>query len=116
MQPLVSPPRPSFIEDVFNGAVLGDYANNLGLSGHVIMAVLGFVPVIGTFCAIRDFFADRRKKDGWGMFLNLLALIPFLGGFPKTAAVLHTVRHAGRVMQATGSIIHHRNEHTAPVE
>lgn len=113
MQPLVSPPRPSFIEDLFNGAVLGDYAAYLGITGHVTMAVLGFVPVIGTFSAIRDFFADRRKKDRLGMFLNLLAIIPFLGGFPKTALVLHTIRHAGRVMQATGSMVQHHHEHTS---
>jgi hypothetical protein len=30
--------------------------------------------------------------------LNLLALIPLLGGFPKTAAVLRTVHHVGRVV------------------
>lgn len=114
MQPSVAPPRITFIDDLFNGAVLGDYAERLGLTGHVTMAVLGFVPVIGTFCAIRDFFADRRKKDGLGMFLNLLALIPFLGGFPKTALVLHTIRHAGRAVQATGSIMHNHRDPSAP--
>jgi hypothetical protein len=102
-----APPRPpGFFADIYAGAVHGDFAPRLGIPGALTQIVLGFVPVIGTVCAARDFVANRRKGDRLGAVLNALALIPFLGGFPKTAAVIHSVRHVGKVWHAM-----RRNEH-----
>ncbi|SRR5579884_1808339 len=93
----VAPPRRrhSFVADVYLGAVRGDFADDLRIPGRIAQAALGYVPILGTFTAFRDFIADRRKRDHIGAVLNALALIPFLGGFPKTAAVIRTVRHVG---------------------
>jgi hypothetical protein len=92
------PPKPGFFADIYLGAVHGDFAPRLGVPGLTTQIVMGFIPVVGTCCAFRDFIADRRKHDRLGAMLNALALIPFLGGFPKTAAVLHSVRHVGHVI------------------
>ncbi len=99
---LYAPPRRvSFVGDVYAGAVRGDYAEYLGLAGRATQIVCSFIPVVGTICALRDFLADRHNGDRMGAFLNLLGLIPFLGGFPKTAAVIRGVRHVGKVAHAT---------------
>lgn len=107
----VPQPRPGFIADVFNGAVRGDYTPYLGIAGHVTQAVFGFIPIIGTICALRDFFADRRKKDNFGAFLNFLALIPFLGGFPKTALVIRSIRHVGGAVQTSQYVMEITKSH-----
>lgn len=91
------PQNSSFIGDIYRGAVHGDFAERLGPVGYVTQAAFGFVPVIGTVCAMRDFVACRRKKDGFGAMLNLLAFIPLFGLFPKT---VHVVRSAGSMSQA----------------
>jgi len=83
--------RVRLVPDIWNGAVLGSYAPHLGIAGAVTQAGLCFVPVVGTLCAVRDYFACRRKHDRLGATLNLLAAIPVVGGLPKTAAVLHGV-------------------------
>lgn len=87
--------------DIWNGAVRGDYAPALGVPGAATQIALAFVPGVGTLCALRDALADWAKRDGAGVALNLLAVVPFLGGFPKTAAVLRTVQHVGRAMHVT---------------
>ena len=96
--PAVARRRIPLLRDVYNGAVRGDYASELGLAGVVTQIALAFTPGFGTLCALRDGFADWGTRDGVGVVLNLLALIPLLGGFPKTAAVLRTVHHVGRVV------------------
>jgi hypothetical protein len=83
------------IVDVYRGAVRGDYAPEMGIPGYTTQALVGFIPVVGTCCALRDFMADRKKKDNFGALLNGLALIPFLGGFPKTARAIRSVRSIG---------------------
>lgn len=93
--------RPWLPADVFRGAVLGDYARRLGAAGYITQAVVGFVPVVGTMCAFRDLTADLRRRDHVGASLNGLALIPGLGGFPKTARVIRTVRGTGSTIQFT---------------
>jgi hypothetical protein len=98
----------SFFANVYLGMVRGDYAPDMGLIGRAVQMVMGFIPVIGTICAFRDFMADRRLGDRLGMLLNFLALIPFLGGFPKTAAVIHSVRHLGSIYHAAHRL-QHRN-------
>jgi hypothetical protein len=90
------PRRPHPVVDVLNGALRGDYTPHLGIPGLLTQAVLGYVPVIGTCCAARDYLADRRHGDTVGAVLNALSLIPFLGGFPKTAHVVRSVRTLGQ--------------------
>ena len=84
-----------FFADIYNGAVFGDFADELGLVGYTTQAAIGFVPIIGAFCAFRDFRACRQKKDRIGMVLNGLACIPFIGFFPKTAVVIRAAAEAG---------------------
>jgi hypothetical protein len=102
-----SAPHPSFVGDIVAGAFQGDFAPQLGVAGYATQIVCAFIPGIGALCALRDFFADRRKHDRVGMLLNGLALIPFLGGFPKTAAVLRSVRHIGHVIHKTHTLLQH---------
>lgn len=103
---VATPPPPPrrripFARDVFNGAVRGDFAREMGTAGAITQIILGFVPGVGTVCAIRDCIADHRKRDRLGFWLNVLALAPFLGGFPKTAEVLRAVHHVGHAIHAT---------------
>jgi hypothetical protein len=93
---MVRPRRRHPVIDVVNCAVRGDYTPHLGVPGLLTQAVLGYVPVIGTCCAARDYLADRRHGDNLGAVLNALSLIPFLGGFPKTAHVVRSVRSIGQ--------------------
>nr|MBA3823484.1 hypothetical protein [Ktedonobacterales bacterium] len=86
---------------IYAGAVRGDFAEGLRIPGITTQLIFGFVPVVGTMCALRDFEADRRRGDRLGMALNLLGLVPFLGGFPKTAAIIHGVHHVGRAIHQT---------------
>lgn len=94
------------LPDVLRGAFLGDWAPRLGVAGSVTQAVVFYLPVIGTLCAIRDLFACLHKHDSLGAILNALAIFPVLGGFPKTAEVIHnfvTINHAYRTTRiATG--------------
>lgn len=105
-----------FFADVYNGAVYGDFADELGLVGYTTQAALAFVPVVGTVCAFRDFRACRQKKDRIGMTLNGLALIPFLGLFPKTAAVLRAGADAGNAMVFAQNARHRVNKRFFSVE
>src|SRR6185437_12857803 len=51
--------RPGFLRDIYNGAVLGDFAGELGLAGIFTRIILGYVPAVGMICAARDYIADR---------------------------------------------------------
>jgi hypothetical protein len=104
-QPMVRRRRIPFLRDIYNGAVRGDFAAEIGLAGALTQAALGFVPVVGTLCALRDVLADLRYRDRMGCLLNALALVPFLGGFPKTAEVIRVIHHAGHVVHVS----HRRN-------
>lgn len=95
--------RPWLPADVFRGAVLGDYAR-LGMAGYVTQAAFGFIPAVGTACALRDLTADLRRRDRLGATLNGLSLIPFLGGFPKVARVVRSVRNTGNAVQLSGHL------------
>lgn len=95
--------RPWPPADVLRGAVLGDYAR-LGMAGYVTQAAFGFIPAVGTVCALRDLTADLRRRDRFGATLNGLSLIPFLGGFPKVARVVRSVRNTGNAVQLTGHL------------
>jgi len=96
----------SLIGDLFRGAFLGDFAVDLGLAGAIVQIVCGFMPVIGDLCALRDCLADFLRRDWIGLGLNILALIPIAGGFPKTIEVLRTLSHLGHM----GHIAHRRTQ------
>jgi hypothetical protein len=72
----------------------------MGLLGAITLAVLGFVPVVGTLGAVRDIFANWRARDGIGVLLNVLAVFPVIGGFPKTLEVIRGAHRIGRAYVA----------------
>lgn len=81
------------LRDVFYGAVFGDYSPpGLGMAAVFTRIVLGYFPVVGTLCAMRDYFANREHGDRLGAVLCLLAIFPVLGGFPLTAEIVRNVR------------------------
>lgn len=90
--------RPPLLLDIYRGAVHGDYSRHLGVAGYITQAVCSFIPVFGQLCAVRDLFADLRKRDRLGALLNFLALVPVLGGFPKTLRIL------GEMMRLLGNV------------
>jgi len=92
--------RVSFWRDVYHGAVLGDFAREKRLGGALTQVVLSFTPGVGTICAGRDCIADLRYRDGLGFFLNLLALVPVLGGVSKTLHVIIGLWHARHVLRS----------------
>lgn len=93
--------RPPLLLDIYRGAVHGDYARQLGVAGYVTQAVCGFIPVVGQLSALRDLFATIGKRDGFGIVLNFLALVPVLGGFPKALRILiHTMRFVTNVRES----------------
>ena len=92
-------PHSSWPTDLFRGAVLGDFATEVHLPGAVTHVVLGFVPGIGTVMAVRDLIACWLDADWLGMVLNLLAVMPVIGGVPKMVDVLHGVHRVHRHMK-----------------
>jgi hypothetical protein len=100
-QYLVTVPRRrvSFWRDLYNGAVLGDFAREKRLGGALVQILFGFTPGVGTVCAARDCVADMRYRDLLGFCLNLLALVPVVGGLSKTLDVLRGMWHAHHVLR-----------------
>ncbi len=90
--------RPPLLLDIYRGAVHGDYSRHLGVAGYLTQAVCSFIPVFGQLCALRDLIADLGKRDRLGALLNFLALVPVVGGFPKT------VRIFGETMRLMGNV------------
>jgi hypothetical protein len=82
----------NIMEDMFLGAIYGDFAPEMGGAGRLTQIILGFTPFFGTICAIRDFFANVRQHDTVGAILNAVAAIPVFGGFVKVAKVLRAWR------------------------
>lgn len=99
-----SQPHNGLLRDIFNGAVRGDFAAELGVAGALTQIILAYVPVIGTICAIRDYLADRQSGDSIGVWLNILAVVPFFGGFPKTAEVIEHAVHLGKMQHRLGHV------------
>ncbi len=101
MQP-TTPSRPKYTlaEDIYGGAVRGDFDEHLGLAGYITQAALAFIPVVGQVCAARDFIADRRRGDTVGAILNLFVLFPFVGGISKVVLVARGIRHLPRFVDA----------------
>jgi hypothetical protein len=92
---LAAPYRRSILSDVAAGALLGDFAQDLGVPGALTQIVLSFIPVVGTVCALRDLVANMRRRDRIGIVLNFFALAPVIGGVSKTLEVLRALAHVG---------------------
>jgi hypothetical protein len=84
-----------FVRDILRGALLGDFALDLGLPGAVTQVVLAYTPVIGDICALRDMAGDLYHRDKVGFLLSVAALVPVLGGIAKTIDVIHNTRRVG---------------------
>ncbi|HEX6800619.1 MAG TPA: hypothetical protein VF116_23100 [Ktedonobacterales bacterium] len=93
--------RPGPVRDVWNGAMRGDFARNLGFFGGLTQIIIGFLPLFGTLAALRDLVADLKYHDHLGCAFNTLALVPVFGGFSKTMDVIRVVHHAGHVVHVT---------------
>ena len=65
-----------------------------GIRSAPLLAALTFVPVVGTLCGLRDAAADQRRGDYPGVALNLLSIVPVVGGMAKA---LELARHAQRL-------------------
>jgi hypothetical protein len=92
----VAPPPYSLLRDIVDGAVLGDAAPRLHLAGALTQIILGYVPVIGTLCALRDFVVCQRNGHRIAAALNLFSVLPVFGGVPKTMAVITNFIVAGK--------------------
>jgi hypothetical protein len=97
--------------DILKGIFIGDYAENLGAAGYLTQGILGFVPIIGTFCAARDLLANMGKGNGGGVILNAIALLPVLGGISKLAhslrnIALRSIKEAGQIVGAATTVGH----------
>src|SRR5262245_27495136 len=77
--------RFSLLGDMRIGAHSGYFAQEIWLPGILTQIVCGFLPVIDVLCAVRDYLADRRKRDRFGPLLNILSLAPIFGGFSHVA-------------------------------
>ena len=97
--------------DIVKGAVLGDYADRLGVMGYLTQGLLGFVPIVGTCCAFRDLLADWRKHDRRGMVLNAISLFPVLGGVTKLARAIRAIKNASQVYGAGDNVIREIRAH-----
>lgn len=98
-QPMMTVPAPrSLALDMYRGAIWGDFDRELEVAGAVTQAAVGFIPGVGTICALRDLIACIGRRDLLGIVLNTLAAIPVFGGLAKTADALHTIH---RYRQAT---------------
>ena len=91
----------SFLGDIVAGALFGDFARDLRVPGAATQIVLGFLPLIGSMCAVRDLIADLRHHDHTGAFLNALALAPIIGGFSKTLEVVRGFGHVGHAIHVS---------------
>ncbi len=91
-QPMMVIPAPrSLALDIYRGAIWGDFDRDLEVGGAVTQAAVGFIPGVGTVCALRDLIACIGRRDLLGIVLNMFAAIPVFGGLAKTADALHTI-------------------------
>jgi hypothetical protein len=86
--------------DILKGMLIGDFADNLGAAGYLTQGIFAFIPIIGTCCAARDLLANLGKGDRGGVIVNAIALLPVLGGVPKTTRALHSVRALRSIKEA----------------
>lgn len=111
-----APPRRrrSVMSDIMRGAFLGDFADDLGIAGATVQIIFGFTPGIGDICAIRDTIADAIRRDWVGLGLNILAMVPIAGGFPKAVEVIRTLSHLGHVGHIAHRRAHERDDYYHP--
>jgi hypothetical protein len=95
-----TPVRHTLAVDVYLGVMRGDFAPEMGGAGRLAQVICGFIPIVGSVCAIRDLIADYMQRDFLGVTLNGLAVIPFIGGFSKIAVVARSIRRTGRIVRA----------------
>jgi len=74
-----------------------DTPEDADLGDMAIDIATGFLPVVGTAQAGRDFERARRDKDKLGMGLSSLAAIPVVGGVAKAA---NKARKGGKAAEA----------------
>lgn len=99
--PVVQPRRSGFVgflRDILRGALLGDFALDLGIAGALTQVVLAYTPIVGDVCAIRDMMGDVYHRDKLGFLLSAIALIPVLGGIAKTVDVIHNTHRVGQAV------------------
>lgn len=87
-----------FFRDIFRGALLGDFALDLGLAGALTQVALAYTPIVGDICALRDMAGDIYHRDKLGFLLSAIALIPVLGGIAKTVDVIHNTHRVGQAL------------------
>ena len=87
-----------FFTDIVRGALLGDFALDLGIAGAITQVALAYTPVVGDICALRDMVGDVYHRDKLGFLLSALTLIPVLGGIAKTIDVIHNTRRVGSAL------------------
>ncbi len=106
MQPSspADPAQHTLLQDIYVGAVHGDFAPVMGGAGRLTQVVLGFVPGVGTVCALRDIVADWQLQDHTGVLLNGLAILPVVGGVSKIAAVLRATRRMSKALRAARAL------------
>jgi len=98
-----------FFTDILRGALLGDFALDLGIAGAITQVALAYTPVVGDICSIRDMVGDLYHRDKLGFLLSMLALVPILGGIAKTIDVIHNTRRVGHALVRTRQ--RHGQEH-----
>ncbi len=104
--PSVAQPKPAIWPlDIALGALIGDFAEVLGVPGYLTQGLLGFVPVVGTCCAIRDLLANLVKGNRGGMILNAISLIPIVGGISKMAHAVRGIKNASQAYGATTNVV-----------
>jgi len=99
------PTHRTLMQDIRLGAVQGDFAQDMGGAGRLTQVVFGFIPGLGSLCAVRDFVADMQQHDHVGAVLNVMAMFPVAGGGPKALAVfLRATRRMGKVFRAARAL------------
>lgn len=95
---LTTSPRAPWWQDILKGAVFGDFAPDLGLPGAVTQVWLSYLPIVGDVCAARDVVAGWRRRDRLDILLNVLVMVPVIGGTAKVADVLRNARRVHRAL------------------
>ena len=91
--------------DIALGAIVGDFAEVLGVPGYLTQGILGFVPVVGTCCAARDLLANMGKGNRGGVILNAISLVPVAGGISKMAHAMRGIKNATQAYGATANVV-----------
>ena len=104
---LASPLRKyNFFLDLLRGIFLGAYAvDELHMPGLFVWIILGFVPVVGTVCALRDAYYSVEVHEWGGLVFNLVGLLPFMKGFANIVEVSH-LRRLKHLAHATHQVMH----------